>query len=529
MLDAPEAVLQHMFGYENFREGQKEAIQSLLENKDTIVVIPTGGGKTVIYTVACVMRRGISVVLSPLVMLMYDQVARLRQLGINTCYYNTLIPDNERKFVIHNLQLSECQFEFVFVSPEGALTEPFLNCLRKLNDSKRLNFIIVDEAHCINSWGRHFRKAYGQLGQLKDLFGVPFAALTGTASKVTLEIIKHQLHLPDPTYVKLSCRRSNLCYKIVPKPDTGNAKEFAITYVTQHHSGECGIIYCGTQTRSTEMAFLISQKGLTATYYHADLEVEDKKANAKLWLDGNVDIMCCTSAFGMGIDKKDVRFVMHLSMPPSPEDLLQESGRAGRDGELAKCTVLYSFSDRSVHLQRISKIESTAVQDDEIRLLNEITSMLSNRLTCRQQLFSKYFEQDEKEPCELCDNCQRVTLPTQQETDMTIEAQELITCLQQMMLLKPKVKLGDLVMTYIGSRAKEILDSQFNSCGLYGKGKNKFKTARKLTKFVEHLIYQNVFKENFQSIREGRYIVYLTSDKAFEVMSGVKKVTYLHV
>ena len=180
-------------------------------------------------------------------MLMYDQVARLRQLGINTCYYNTLIPDNERKFVIHNLQLSECQFEFVFVSPEGALTEPFLDCLKKLNDSKRLNFIIVDEAHCINSWGRHFRKAYGQLGQLKDLFGVPFAALTGTASKVTLEIIKHQLHLPDPTYVKLSCRHSNLCYKIVPKPDTWNAKGFAITYVTQHHSGECGIIYCGTQ------------------------------------------------------------------------------------------------------------------------------------------------------------------------------------------------------------------------------------------------------------------------------------------
>ena len=196
LFDSPEAVLQLMFGYASFREGQKEAIESLLDNKDTVVVIPTGGGKTVIYTIACVMRKGVSVVISPLIMLMYDQVARLRQLGINICYYNTLLPENEGKFFIHNLLQNDCQYEFVFVSPEGILTEMLLTCLKKLNESGRLNYIAIDEAHCINSWGRHFREAYGNLGQLKNLFCVKFAALTGTASKVTLEIIRHQLHFP---------------------------------------------------------------------------------------------------------------------------------------------------------------------------------------------------------------------------------------------------------------------------------------------------------------------------------------------
>ena len=330
LFDSPEAVLQLMFGYASFREGQKEAIESLLDNKDTVVVIPTGGGKTVIYTIACVMRKGVSVVISPLIMLMYDQVARLRQLGINTCYYNTLLPKNEGKFVIHNLLQNDCQYEFVFVSPEGILTEMFLTCLKKLNESGRLNYIVIDEAHCINSWGRHFREAYGNLGQLKDLFCVPFAALTGTASKVTLEIIRHQLHFPNPTVIKLSCRRSNLMYKIIQKP-ASKSKEFAVSYVSEHHPNECGIIYCETQTRSVEMTFLLSQKGLSANYYHAGLDVDDKLTNSQSLLDGTVKIMCCTSALGMGIDKKDVRFVLHLVMPPSHEDLLQESGRAGQE------------------------------------------------------------------------------------------------------------------------------------------------------------------------------------------------------
>ena len=238
---------------------------------------------------------------------------------------------------------------------------------------------------------------------------------------MTLEIIRHQLHFPNPTVIKLSCRRSNLMYKIIQKP-ASKLKEFAVNYVSEHHPNECGIIYCGTQTRSTEMAFLLSQKGLSANYYHAGLDVDDKLTNSQSWLDGTVKTMCCTSAFGMGIDKKDVRFVLHLVMPPSPEDLLQESGMAGRDGDLATRTVIYSFNDCSFHLQRISRIENTAVQDEEIRLLNEVTSILSDKATCRQQLFCKYFEEEKEERCDICDNCQRTRMPTEEPMEMTTEA-----------------------------------------------------------------------------------------------------------
>ena len=204
----------------------------------------------------------------------------------------------------------------------------FLTCLKKLDESGRLNYIVIDEAQCINSWGRHFREAYGNLGQLKDLFCVPFAALTGTVSKVTLEIIRHQLHFPNPTAIKIFCRRSNLMYKIIQKP-ASKSKEFAVNYVPN----ECGIICC----------CLLSQKGLSANYYHAALDVDDKLTNSQSWSDGTVKIMCCTSAFGMGIDKKYVRFVPHLVMPPSPEHLLQESGREGKR---------WGFGDMHSNIQR---------------------------------------------------------------------------------------------------------------------------------------------------------------------------------
>lgn len=521
----PQAVLEQMFGFESFRPGQEEAIESLLNNKDTIAIVPTGGGKTLIYTIPCMMKKGLSVVISPLLILMYDQVARLRQLGVNTCYYNTLLEEQDRKSILHNLQQSDCQYEFVFVSPEAVLTETFLSCLENINTAGMLNYIIIDEAHCIDSWGNDFRPEYGQLGKLKDLLSVPVAALTGTASKMTIEIIRSQLHMKDTSIVRLPCRRNNLTYTILKKPES-KVHDFVASYVARHHSNECGIIYCGTQASATQMAFALKEQDLSVTFYHAGMEVSEKLANSNLWFEGSANIVCCTSAFGMGIDKQNVRFVIHLAIPSSPDELLQESGRAGRDGEPASCTIFFRFADRSLHLRHIARTDNPSVQEEALRLLNSLCCMLSDKATCRQQLFSNYFDNEPGAKCETCDICQKTAIPTNNATDLTEETKDLVSCLQQMMLLKPKIKTSELVMTFMGSKAKDVLDNKFNSCEKYGKGSKRFKTARKLTQFLEYLINQNILKENFQAIKDSQYSINITMEGAFEVVSGRQKVFY---
>ena len=200
------------------------------------------------------MQPGLSIVITSLVMLMHDEVARLRQVGINTCFYNRLMSDEERKFVLHNLEQNECQYEFVFASLEGLFTESCLKCLKKISELDRLQCFIVDEAHCISTWGKDFRKDYARLGELKKMFNVPIIALTGTATKVATEIIRTQLLLTEPVIVKLPCRCNNLAYKVINKPESKQT-EFIVDYIYEHYSDGCGIVYCGTQSFYVKMAF----------------------------------------------------------------------------------------------------------------------------------------------------------------------------------------------------------------------------------------------------------------------------------
>ena len=211
---SPECVtplnfLQSVFGYEQFRPGQEEAIESVLSGEDTVVIIPTGGGKTVIYSLPCIMTPGIAFVIPPLIMLMSDQVARLQQCGINTCYYNTMLTNSERQHILHNLKQPDCQYQFLFISPEAVVTEQFTLCLIPLSQENRLSFFVIDEAHCISTWGKEFRPAYQQLGVLRE-YSVPVVALTGTATTETLDAIKETLQMDNPKVVKMSCRRDNL-------------------------------------------------------------------------------------------------------------------------------------------------------------------------------------------------------------------------------------------------------------------------------------------------------------------------------
>ncbi len=430
--------------------------------------------------------------------------------------------DSERLNILHNLKQSNCQYEFVFVSPEAVITDNFLSCLTKLSSEGMLSFFIIDEAHCINTWGAEFQPAYQRLNTLRK-FNVPVAALTGTATEQTLDAIKSTMQMNNPLIVRMPCRRSNLVYSVVEKKET-KSKQQICTIITEEYPETCGIIYCATQSDTVEMAFVLKQHCVTATFYHAGVESGDRMRNASLWLSNKVNVMCCTNAFGMGIDKKDVRFTMHLSMPSSLEDYVQDSGRGGRDGKNCSYTLLFRFEDRTFHLRNLSRLTLEQERENKIHLLNSITEFCMEYSVCRQQVIAKYFSEDVGETCKSCDVCQKGVV--HEVKDYTQEAKNVIECLSNLNYLNSKVKINQLVMTYMGSKAKGIITNGFHAVPQYGKGKTTFHSCTYLTKFVQHLIFKGFVKENIQNIENRISLTYIGVGNVVNLLNNECKVFF---
>ena len=302
-----------------------------------------------------------------------------------------MLSDQEKSNILHNLQQPDCQYEFIFVSPESALSDTFQKCLDTLNQRKELNMFIIDEAHCIENWGKDFRPTYQQLGLLRK-YNVPFVALTGTATNRTINTISSVLMMTDHDVVKLPCRRNNLCFSVIPKKEA-KAKQQIADIISKDFDGQCGIVYCSKQADTVEMAFQLKEKGISSTF--------------------------------MGVDKKCVRFVVHLTIPSSMEDYIQESGRGGRDGDSCFCVMLFRFADRFFHICNIAKLPASGGQ--ELSLLNSFTDFCMQQSTCRQQFICEYFEESVGESCNICDICQEDTMI--QEKDMTEHAKDIVECL----------------------------------------------------------------------------------------------------
>ncbi len=392
-----QEILQKTFGYSDFRHNQRDIIQEILGGGDAFVLMPTGGGKSLCYQIPAMVRDGVGVIVSPLIALMQDQVDALQQLGIKAAFLNSTMTVFEQQEVEEALLRGELQM--LYVAPERVLAPQTLNLLKQC----KIALFAIDEAHCVSQWGHDFRPEYQRLSALPDQFpDVPRIALTATADNRTRAEIIHQLKLDNAGVYVNSFDRPNITYTIA---EGQNARDKLLKFITNKHDGKAGIVYCLSRKKVESTAEWLSDKGLTALPYHAGLPVQVRANNQKRFLREEGIIIVATIAFGMGIDKPNVRFVAHLSLPKNIEAYYQETGRAGRDGDPADAWMSYGLQD--VIFLRQMMMDSNGSEDYK-RLSNQkLDAMLGlcEMASCRRQAILSYFDEEMKEPCGNCDNC----------------------------------------------------------------------------------------------------------------------------
>jgi ATP-dependent DNA helicase RecQ len=401
---SPQNILQEVFGYERFRGPQAEIVEHVVAGGDALVLMPTGGGKSLCYQVPAIARhragRGVAIVVSPLIALMHDQVGALHEAGVEAAFLNSTLSGEEAAAVEKRMLRGE--ITLLYAAPERVTTSRFLAQLDSLHERGQLSLFAIDEAHCVSQWGHDFRPEYRGLTVLHERYaGVPRIALTATADALTREDIVERLQLQEARQFVSSFDRPNISYTIVEKKD---ATTQLLRFIEREHEGEAGIVYCQSRKRVEEMAQTLCEQGVDALPYHAGLEAEVRQRHQDRFLREEGIVMCATIAFGMGIDKPDVRFVAHLDMPKNIEGYYQETGRAGRDGLPAAAWMAYGLQD--VVNQRRMIDESPAGEEFKQVMRGKLDALLAlaEATDCRRVRLLGYFG-ERSEPCGNCDNC----------------------------------------------------------------------------------------------------------------------------
>ncbi|MEK7249270.1 MAG: RecQ family ATP-dependent DNA helicase, partial [Bacteroidota bacterium] len=444
--------------FESFRPLQEEIIRDSLAGKDVFALLPTGGGKSLCFQLPALVRPGLTLVISPLISLMKDQVDAMQTSGIAATFLNSsLQPEEARKRV---RELHEGKHRLLYVAPERAMLSGFLDDLKNWN----VQLIAVDEAHCISEWGHDFRPEYRQLVELRKLLpDVPFMALTATATtRVREDILKH-LHLRNAQCYVASFNRPNLTYKVVPKV---SPYEQVLAFI-RARKNESGIVYCFSRKSADSVAERLLADGVSAKPYHAGMEKDERTRNQELFLRDEVQVICATIAFGMGINKPNVRFIIHHDLPKNIEGYYQETGRAGRDGLPSDCLLLYSNSDVMKQLHFIE--EKDAIEQRVARAQLDKIVEYAESSECRRVTLLDYFGEFYPEPmCNGCDNC----LAPREKYDATIPAQKLLSCLAR---IKEKsgytTGLNYVVEVLTGADTEEVRKRKHKSLSTYGIGK----------------------------------------------------------
>ncbi|EGX6965079.1 MULTISPECIES: ATP-dependent DNA helicase RecQ [Vibrio] len=410
----PQRVLEDVFGYQEFRDGQQLVIDAAIEGRDSLVILPTGGGKSLCYQIPALVRSGITLVISPLISLMKDQVDQLKANGVAAECINSTMPREELLSVYNRMHTGH--LKLVYVSPERVLMRDFIERLENLP----LSMIAVDEAHCISQWGHDFRPEYAALGQLKQQFShVPFMALTATADDATRRDILERLQLNNPEVYLGSFDRPNIRYNLVEK----HKPVSQIVRYLETQKGNCGIIYCGSRKKVEMVTEKLCNNHIRAAGYHAGMDADERAYVQEAFQRDDIQIVVATVAFGMGINKPNVRFVVHFDIPRNIESYYQETGRAGRDGLPAEAMMLYDPADISWLRRMLDEKDDGPQKQVETHKLNAM-SAFAEAQTCRRQVLLNYFGEYREKPCGNCDIC----LDPPKHFDATEEARKALSC-----------------------------------------------------------------------------------------------------
>ena len=462
-LPSPLQLLQTVFGYDDFRPQQGEIIEQLHRGGDALVLMPTGGGKSLCYQIPALLRPGVAVVISPLIALMQDQVSAMQQLGVRAAFLNSTLSPDEVQWV--EAELHDRKLDLLYVAPERLMMPRMLSLL----DNIPLALFAIDEAHCVSQWGHDFRPEYIQLSILHERFPrVPRIALTATADAPTRREIVQHLALQDARMFVSGFDRPNIRYTITE--NQGNARNALLRFIRNEHNGEAGIVYCLSRKRVDDIAQWLINKGLTALPYHAGMSAEQRKQNQDRFLREDGIIIVATIAFGMGIDKPDVRFVAHMNLPKSLEAYYQETGRAGRDGLPANAWMSYGLQDVIL----LKQIQENSEADEAHRRIehHKLEAMLGfcELTSCRRQALLQYFDDHLDAPCGNCDTC----LSPPETWDAMVAAQKALSCVHR---TGQRFGVNYVVDVLLGKEDERIQRFGHNRLSTYGIGTELDQTA----------------------------------------------------
>ena len=504
-MSASLALLQEVFGYPAFRGRQGDIVDHVTAGGDALVLMPTGGGKSLCYQIPALLRRGVGIVVSPLIALMHDQVAALREAGVKAAYLNSSLTGSEAAAIERGLFNQE--YDLIYVAPERLVLPRFLSLLQSVEEGPGLALFAIDEAHCVSQWGHDFRPEYIQLSVLHERFPkVPRIALTATADAATQAEIIQRLQLEKASVFLSSFDRPNIRYQIVEK---ASARNQLLNFIRAEHAHDAGIVYCLSRKKVEETAAWLVEQGIKAMPYHAGLDQAVRRKNQDAFLRDEGIVMVATIAFGMGIDKPDVRFVAHLDLPKSVEGYYQETGRAGRDGAPADAWMAYGLGDVVQQRRMIEEGEA----DEQFKRLGhaklDALLALCESATCRRQRLLKYFGEDSA-ACGNCDIC----LNPPQTWDGTDAVRKALSC-----VFRTNQRFGavHVVDVLLGHDTERIRQWNHNTLSTYGIGKE-------LSEKEWRAVFRQLVALGYLEIDHGSYGALKLSPSSRPVLKGEQRV-----